>query len=152
MSISRLKLGSSAMLLAAAVFACSEGATNPNIDRPSLTTIGNPGVADTGEVELCKWGTRTKFKVTIDGITQHRFYQGPDECQVIATSVDLGNGNHTVTVLEDVLKGTTFDSIVGTSFSVGDAAPVRGAPITNTHEITRVFNGDRGWLFEFYNH
>ncbi|MEP7327426.1 MAG: hypothetical protein ABI836_15860 [Gemmatimonadota bacterium] len=151
MSPSRLKLASSAILLAAAVFACSEGATNPNVDRPNLTTIGNPGVADTGEVELCKWGTQAKFAVTVDGVTGHRFYLGPNACQVIATSVDLGNGNHTVTVVEDVLKGTAFDSIVGTVYRVNDPAPVRGAPITNTHQITKVFNGDRGWLFEFYN-
>jgi len=140
------------MLIAAAIFACRDGATNPTDDRLNLATTGNPGAADVGEVELCKWGTLTLFRVTIDGAKQPRSFQGPDECTVLATSVGLGPGNHTVTVIEDRLQGTVFDSIVAESVTVRNPTPVRSAPITSTREITVVFNGDNGWLINYYNH
>jgi len=154
MSPRYLRLGSSALLLAAAVFACSEGnTTNPNSDnKPSLTTVGTPGQVDIGEFELCKWGTRAVFRTIIDNNNQPRFRLGPDQCQVIATTAGLGVGNHTVTVIEDVPVGGVLDSIVAESMFVSDPGSSRGSPITGTVQITETFNGDRGWLVNFYNH
>jgi len=142
------------LLAAAAVFACTEDSSSPNLDtRPSLIEIGSPGVADTGEFELCKYGTKAIFRVIVDGSSQPRFYLGPDECTVVATTADLGVGNHTVTIIEDVIKGTVFDSIIAESLSVNNPTRRRSGPITGLPpRITRTFNGDRGWLVEFYNH
>ena len=107
MSANFIRLGSSAFLVAAAVFACTEGGLkDPGSENlANLTAAGTPGLSDVGEFELCKHGPRAIFRVTIDGTGQPRFYLGPDQCQVLATSAGLGTGAHTVTVLEDVIAG-----------------------------------------------
>jgi hypothetical protein len=154
MSPRYFRLTGSAILLAAAVFACSEGSTTtPSSDNmPSLAAGGGPGQVDIGEFELCKWGTRAGFRTIIDGATQPRFRLGPDQCQVLATTAALGVGNHTVTVIEDVPVGGVLDSIVPDSMFVSDPSSSHGIPITGTVQITKTFNGDRGWLVNFYNH
>jgi hypothetical protein len=35
---------------------------------------------------------------------------------------------------------------------VSDPNSSHGIPITGTNQITKTFNGDRGWLVNFYNH
>jgi hypothetical protein len=136
--------------------ACNDSASNPAGPDQRLAAItATPGVADIGEFELCKVGPQSLFRTIIDGVPQTpRFRLGPDACTVIATSQQLGTGNHTVTVYEDVLTGIgqVLDSIVSTSQFVGDPGPVRGAPLTGTNNVTQTFNGDRGWLVQFYDH
>jgi hypothetical protein len=136
--------------------ACSDSAANPaGLDQRLAGINAAPSQAEVGEFELCKVGPRSIFRTIIDNVPQTpRFKLGPDACVVIATTAQLGVGNHTVTVYEDVLtgQGQVLDSIVSTSQFVGDPGPVRGAPLTGTNHVTQTFNGDRGWLVQFYNH
>lgn len=139
-------------LLAAAVFACSEGTTNPAAYSPVFVAGGTPGAADIGEVELCKVGPQSIFRTVVDSANNPRFRLGPDACTVVTDVNALGPGNHTVTIIEDVLHGQVLDSIVVTSVTANNPVPQRGAPITGTNQTTVVFNGDRGFLVQFYNH
>jgi hypothetical protein len=140
-------------LLAAAVFACSEGATKVT-DTSSLANVagGTPGAADVGEVELCKVGPQSIFRTVVDSANNPRFRLGPDACTVVTDVNALGRGNHTVTIIEDVLHGQVLDSIVVTSIASNNPVPQRGPPITGTNQTTVVFNGDRGFLVQFFNH
>ena len=145
--------GLSAVLLAVGILACSEGATKPTENGTFANVAGGtPGAADTGEVELCKVGPQSIFRTVVDGTNNPRFRLGPDGCVVVTDVSVTGSGNHTVTIIEDVLHGQVLDSIVTTGTTSANPTPVRGAPITGTNQVTVVFNGDRGWLVQFYNH
>jgi hypothetical protein len=153
MSSSPLRLGVTAIVLTAAVFACKDGATIPTADSQSqlLSAQGTTGVADTGEFEVCKHGTFSRFRIAIDN-TPGKLALNAEQCQVLATTAALGVGPHTVKVVEDAPIGTVLDSIVAESVSVRFKTPFRDAPITGTNQITRTFDGDQGWTIHFYNH
>lgn len=138
------------------VLGCAESSSDPLDPQQSLIGIqGTAGAADIGEFELCAVGSQAIFRAIVDSVAQTppRFRLGPDNCVVIATTAQLGVGNHIVTIIEDIMnvQGQVLDSIVSTSVFVG-GSPVRGAPLTGTRMVTQVFNGDRGWLVQFYNH
>lgn len=151
-----LRIAGSLAVLSLITVACGDYGTNPAVtDQRGASVLAVASQADTGEFELCKVGPRSLFRTVIDGVPQTpRFRLGPDACVVIATTAQLGVGNHTITVFEDVLtgQGQVLDSIVSTSRFVGNPNPTRGAPVTGTNQVTQTFNGDRGWLVQFYNH
>ena len=153
----QLRITASIALLALAIAACSDQPGNP-LDpdqNRGINAVGG-GTADIGEFELCAVGPQSIFRAIVDSVPQSpaRFRLGPDNCVVVATTAQLGVGNHRVTIIEDILtgQGQVLDSIVSTSVDVRTGVPVRGAPLTGTRMVTQVFNGDRGWLVEFYNH
>jgi hypothetical protein len=140
-------------LVALFAIGCTDSSSSPIGPDQGLAAItATPGQPDLGEFELCKVGPQSIFRAIVDGTGQPRFRLGPDACIVIATTAQLGPGNHTVTVIEDVLTGSgqVLDSIVSTT--IFHNIPVRGAPLTGTNQVTQTFNGDRGWLVQFYNH
>lgn len=139
-------------LFALFAIGCTDSTSTPIGPDPELAALAAPGQVDIGEFELCKVGPESIFRTIIDGVGQPRFRLGPDACVVVATTAQLGVGNHTVTVFEDILtgQGQVLDSIVSTS--IFHNTPVRGAPLTGTPQVTQTFNGDRGWLVEYYNH
>jgi hypothetical protein len=146
-------------LFALAVAACNDSSSSPVGPDQKLSgiqaTLPTAGQADVGEFELCAVGPLTIFRDSIDHVAQTpRFKLGPDNCVVITSTALLGNGNHTVTVIEDILtgQGQVLDSIVSTFVSVKNPTPQRGAPVTGSRVVTQTFNGDRGWLVQFYNH
>jgi hypothetical protein len=147
----RFALGSLAVL-AGVVVACTETSTTTGADSQGLlgTITAANGVADTGEFEICKHGTASLFRITIDG-AKSKLSLGAGQCQVLATSAGLGVGQHTVKVVEDAMVGTVLDSIVAESVSVRFTTPSRSSPITGTNTITEIFDGDQGWLIDFYN-
>jgi len=144
-----IRTGGLAVLLAAIAVACSDSPTTPsNNFRAQFATAG---VADTGEFEICKHGTGASFRVVINGNGPTAVSLGPGQCQVLATTAQLGVGPHTVTVTEDAAVGVVLDSIVAESVSVRFKTPSRSAPITGTSTITEQFDGDQGWMIDFYN-
>ncbi len=154
MSRTPLRFAAAATMLAALV-ACSESSTPTGTTNPSFVSTAIAGQADVGEFELCAVGPLSIFRDSIDHVSQSpRFKLGPDNCVVITSTALLGVGNHTVTVIEDVLtgQGQVLDSIVSTFISVKSSVGQRGAPLTGTNAVTQTFNGDRGWLVQFYNH
>lgn len=148
----RLRVVGPMAFLSLFAIGCGESTSTPIGPDERLAAVAAPGQVDIGEFELCKVGPQSIFRTVIDGVGQPRFRLGPDACVVVATTAQLGVGNHTVTVFEDVLtgKGQVLDSIVSTSLF--HHVPVRGAPLTGTNQVTQTFNGDRGWLVQFYNH
>jgi hypothetical protein len=150
----RLRFAGSIGLFTLAIVGCSSDTTStPAGPNQGLAAIKVAGQADIGEFELCKVGPQAIFRDSIDHVAQTpRFKLGPDACVVITSTALLGSGNHTVTVIEDVMQGQVLDSIVSTFVSVRNGIPVRGAPLTGTNAVTQTFNGDRGWLVQFYNH
>ena len=155
-SLSRLRIAGPIALSALLVLGCAEAGPNPLSPNQGLVALGTAGQADIGEFELCAVGPQSIFRAIVDSVPQtpRRFLLGPDNCVVIATTAGLGVGNHVVTIIEDILtgQGQVLDSIVSTSIFVSDNLPVRGAPLTGTRMVTQIFNGDRGWLVQFYNH
>lgn len=150
---SPLRLTGPMALFALFAIGCTDSASTPIGPGQELAVITAPGQVDIGEFELCAVGPQTIFRDSIDHVAQTpRFRLGPDACVVIATTAQLGPGNHTVTVIEDILTGSgqVLDSIVSTT--IFHNIPVRGAPLTGTNAVTQTFNGDRGWLVQFYNH
>ena len=151
----RFRFAAFTAVLALVAVACTEGTnpTDPALLRVRATAVG---AADVGEFELCAVGPQSIFRAIVDSVPQSpaRFRLGPDNCVVIATTAQLGVGNHRVTIIEDILtgQGQVLDSIVSTSVTVKNTTPVQGAPLTGTRMVTQVFNGDRGWLVQFYNH
>jgi hypothetical protein len=157
MASSSLRITGSIALLALTIAACSDPAANPlDPDPIRVGTNAVGGGADIGEFELCAVGPQSIFRAIVDSVPQSpaRFRLGPDNCVVIATTAQLGPGNHLVTIIEDILtgQGQVLDSIVSTVINVQTGVPVRGAPLTGTRMVSQIFNGDRGWLVEFYNH
>jgi hypothetical protein len=151
----RLRIVGPMALFALFAIGCTDSTSTPAGPDQGRVAITAAGQADIGEFELCAVGPLSIFRDSIDHVAQTpRFKLGPDNCVVIATSAALGVGNHTVTVIEDILtgQGQVLDSIVSTSIFVQDLIPQRGAPLTGTNAVTQTFNGDRGWLVQFYNH
>ena len=145
----RLRFTGFAVLLATVMVACSDNST-PNSPQ-FLTATFTSGVADTGEFEICKHGTAAQFHVTINGNAPTAVSLAAGECEVLATTEALGVGPHVVTVSEDAAAGMVLDSIVAESVSVIFKTPVRSAPITGTNTITETFDGDQGWMIDFFN-
>jgi hypothetical protein len=147
----RFRLPGLAALLVTVMVACNDDSTMPDPVAQLLTAAFTTGVADTGEFEICKHGTAAQFHVTINGNAPTAVSLAAGECQVLATSNELGVGPHTVTVSEDAAVGMVLDSIVAESVSVRFTTPVRSAPITGTNTITETFDGDQGWMIDFFN-
>jgi len=150
MSSIHFKLGGAALLAAAVAVACSDSPTTPS--GPQFATAFTAGAADTTEIEVCKHGTAAVFKVSIDGGPTSTVTLAAGECKVVAKSPAGGGPSHTATVTEDVTSGMVLDSIVAESIGVTDPGHrVRSAPITGTNTITENYDGDQGWLLDFYN-
>jgi hypothetical protein len=126
--------------------------TTPSVDRPSLVTAAStPGVVDTGEFEVCKYGTAANFTYTVNGGATQNLSLAAGGCAVLAETIVIGPGNITVSITEVADAAVVLDSIVPTTNIIFNPAGTRGAPITGTATFSGTFNGDRGILAEFYN-
>lgn len=144
----------SALALTAALAACSD-VNSPSADpgaRPHFAIGGpTPGVVDTAEFEICKYGTSATFTYSVASGPAQSISLADGQCAVLANTRTLGKGTIQVTATETADPTIVLDSIVATTNSVLNPVGVRGAPITGTNTYAGMFNGDRGTLVEFYN-
>jgi hypothetical protein len=155
--MSRLPARLAAFALATAfmVSGCGE-TTTPNSPAPGGRPLlavggGTPGVVDTGEFEVCKYGSAADFTYTVNGGSAQALSLGDGGCAVLAETIFLGPGAITVAITEVGDPSIVLDSIVPTINTIFDVGGTRGAPITGTLAFSGTFNGDRGILVEFYN-
>jgi hypothetical protein len=139
-----------ALLLGAMVGACGE-TSNPTAPAGGSPFLATTGVPDSGEFEICKFGTAATFDYSVDGGAVSSVSLADGACAVLASTAALGPGTFTVTVTEVADPAIVLDSIVPTINTIRDPTGVRGAPITGTSTYAQAFNGDRGVLVEFYN-
>ena len=154
MSRSSARFAAFALFTGFIVSGCGETTTPTTTsgDRPSLIVAAStPGVVDTGEFEVCKYGSAADFTYTINGGPTQNLSLADGGCAVIAETIVLGPGNITVSITETADATIVLDSIVPTTNIIFDPAGTRGAPITGTATFSGTFNGDRGILAEFYN-
>jgi hypothetical protein len=109
------------------------------------------GVVDTGEFEVCKYGSAATIEYSIDGGPTNSVALADGGCAVLGTTPTLGTGNHTITTTEVADPTIVLDSMVATINTIFNPAGTRGAPITGTATFSGTFNGDRGVLIEYYN-
>ena len=135
-----------ALALAALVAACSETSSpvGDNLGQPMFATTAAP---DTGEFEICKYGTSASFTWTLNGGATQNVTLADGECAILGT----GKGQNTVVVSEDADATIVLDSFVVSTVTIFNPVPVRGAPVTGPNSFTGTFNGDRGTLVEWYN-
>jgi hypothetical protein len=146
----------SAVVAAAAFAACgtdpsANEATSPNIPSHLLSISGAQGAPDIGEFELCKIGTSAAFSVTIDGGPASTVELAAGECTLLADTLTLGTGSHSVSVTEVGDPAIGLDSIVAESVSVPFPTPARSSPITGTSTFSAIIDNQQGWLGLFYD-
>ena len=147
---------SAAAAVAAAIAACgadpsANGATSPSLPSQLLSTTSAQGVPDIGEFELCKIGTAAAFSVTIDGGAPSTLTLADGQCAVLADTLSLGTGSHSIAVTEASDPAIALDSIIAESVSVPFPTPAHSAPITGTSTFSAIIDNQQGWLALFYN-
>lgn len=146
-----IKLVGLVLACAAVLTACSEDSRTPTPMGINGLQFVTTGVVDTGEFEICKYGTAASFEYSVAGGAVQQVSLGDGACAVLSSTELLGPGTFAVTVTELSDPAIVLDSIVPTINTIRDPAGVRGAPITGTSTYAGSFNGDRGTLVEFYN-
>jgi hypothetical protein len=149
-----IRLAGPAFVFTLAIAACGENSSpvgdSGNAAQMVISNV-TVGVPDSGEFEICKYGSAASFDYSVNGGAVSTVGLADGGCAVLATTLALGPGQWSVTVTEQADATIVLDSLVATINTIRDIAGVRGAPITGTSTFTGGFNGDRGVLVEFYN-
>jgi hypothetical protein len=162
-----LKLGSIAALGAslALVVACAGGAGDASspLKAPgaasrvltSATAAGQAGdgVANQGEVEVCKYGTAAQFDVSLGTATPIRYSLAAGECKVVAVDFSQNQTANTVTVSEVASSSYNLLSIQRTDiqFAVGTTTDIVGTPFLTTDPVAARVNYYHGTLLVYHN-
>jgi len=149
----------------ALVAACAGGAGDassplraPGVANRVLTSaqnVGDPGdgVANQGEVEVCKYGTDASFSVSIDGGQASTIGVTAGTCKVVALDFSTNTTARSVVVTEVASQSYTLLSVQRTliQFQTGTTTDILGSPTNVADGLPVAVNAYHGALLVYHN-